>query len=237
MPPGPAFNWFAVAASVADILSHAAQIKAAQVASRGAPLVVRARQDDAGGQRKRRKVVEVEEEEAEAERAVLRAGQRRQANRDETPRQNTPNVKLHSSSVDLSRDSERPTTLSALHTAHVRDLDLDTSPVPATLERPAEGGTVEPHTVADQHDSAHTQETQRSESPSDHATGLRAKRGADKLSEDVLGVETQSPITNPADAFMVRASCHTTISPVLTCSRRQGEGLYSWSLPKSLLHD
>ncbi|CAL1697726.1 unnamed protein product [Somion occarium] len=34
MPPGPAFNWFCVAHSVLDILSHAAQIKATQLAAR-----------------------------------------------------------------------------------------------------------------------------------------------------------------------------------------------------------
>ena len=31
MPPGPAYNWFCVAHSVFDILSHAAQIRATQV--------------------------------------------------------------------------------------------------------------------------------------------------------------------------------------------------------------
>lgn len=32
MPPGPAFNWFCVLASTVDILSHAVQIRASQVA-------------------------------------------------------------------------------------------------------------------------------------------------------------------------------------------------------------
>ena len=57
MPPGPAFNWLAVASSVADILSHAAQIKAAQAASRNAAVASRLGRG-AGGEslRKRRKV-------------------------------------------------------------------------------------------------------------------------------------------------------------------------------------
>ncbi|KAI0075169.1 ABC1-domain-containing protein [Panus rudis PR-1116 ss-1] len=54
MPPGPAFNWFCVAHSIVDILSHAGQIKAGQVASRTAPLVSRAQQHP----RKRRRVEE-----------------------------------------------------------------------------------------------------------------------------------------------------------------------------------
>lgn len=35
MPPGPAYNWFCVAHSIYDILSHAAQIRAAQVTRAG----------------------------------------------------------------------------------------------------------------------------------------------------------------------------------------------------------
>ena len=35
MPPGPAYNWFCVAYSIYDILSHAAQIRAAQVTRAG----------------------------------------------------------------------------------------------------------------------------------------------------------------------------------------------------------
>jgi len=31
MPPGPAYNWFAVLSSTADILSHAARYRAAQL--------------------------------------------------------------------------------------------------------------------------------------------------------------------------------------------------------------
>ena len=36
MPPGPAYNWLCVAHSVLDVLSHAAQIRAAQAARAGA---------------------------------------------------------------------------------------------------------------------------------------------------------------------------------------------------------
>lgn len=72
MPPGPAFNWLAVASSVADILSHAAQIKAAQATSRAAPVLVRTGIHAEGGVRKKRKV-EREAETEEAERAVRRA--------------------------------------------------------------------------------------------------------------------------------------------------------------------
>jgi hypothetical protein len=36
MPPGPAYNWFCVLYSAAEILSHAARYRAAQVSSRNA---------------------------------------------------------------------------------------------------------------------------------------------------------------------------------------------------------
>jgi len=36
MPPGPAYNWFCVLHSAAEILSHAARYRAAQVSSRNA---------------------------------------------------------------------------------------------------------------------------------------------------------------------------------------------------------
>ena len=38
MPPGPAYNWLCVASSVCDILSHSAQIRAAQLARTGRAL-------------------------------------------------------------------------------------------------------------------------------------------------------------------------------------------------------
>ena len=38
MPPGPAYNWLCVASSLVDILSHSAQIRAAQLARNGAAL-------------------------------------------------------------------------------------------------------------------------------------------------------------------------------------------------------
>lgn len=38
MPPGPAYNWLCVASSLVDILSHSAQVRAAQLARNGAAL-------------------------------------------------------------------------------------------------------------------------------------------------------------------------------------------------------
>lgn len=44
MPPGPAYNWLCVLHSVGDVLYHAAQIRATQVAPRAVTAVKRARQ-------------------------------------------------------------------------------------------------------------------------------------------------------------------------------------------------
>lgn len=53
MPPGPGYNWLCVALSVADILSHAARIKAGQLASHVPPAMVAYRE---GVPMKRRKL-------------------------------------------------------------------------------------------------------------------------------------------------------------------------------------
>ncbi|KAH8077389.1 ABC1-domain-containing protein [Cristinia sonorae] len=84
MPPGPAFNWFAVASSLADIVTNAAHIKAAQVGARAAPLAsARVGRVQLEGGRKRRKIEEVLEAE-EADSAVLRAGTRKVNGGEET---------------------------------------------------------------------------------------------------------------------------------------------------------
>lgn len=129
MPPGPGFNWLAVASSVADILSHAAQIKAAQVASRSAPLVSRVRGNGLNGQRKRRKVDEALEAE-EAERAVLRAGVKRkvpESVRVEVKRAAEPTTSPVSPFVDdLSSAVETPSPAPSLSASTSQAEDVQT---------------------------------------------------------------------------------------------------------------
>ncbi|KAK0235722.1 ABC1-domain-containing protein [Armillaria nabsnona] len=47
MPPGPAYNWLCVFSSAADILGHAARIRASQIAGRRSVLVARTKNRDA----------------------------------------------------------------------------------------------------------------------------------------------------------------------------------------------
>lgn len=129
MPPGPGFNWLAAASSVADILSHAAQIKAAQVASRSAPLVSRVRGDGLDGQRKRRRVNEALEAE-EAERVVLKAGVKREVPesvRVEVKRAAGPTMKPVSPVLDASSSAAEPpsrTPSSPASSSQVEDVQI-----------------------------------------------------------------------------------------------------------------
>ncbi|KAK0495330.1 ABC1-domain-containing protein [Armillaria luteobubalina] len=47
MPPGPAYNWLCVLSSAADILGHAARVRASQIAGQRSVLVARTRNRDA----------------------------------------------------------------------------------------------------------------------------------------------------------------------------------------------
>ncbi|KAK0480292.1 ABC1-domain-containing protein [Armillaria novae-zelandiae] len=58
MPPGPAYNWLCVLASAADILGHAARIRASQVAGRRSVLVARTKNRDAAPEGNKVKIEE-----------------------------------------------------------------------------------------------------------------------------------------------------------------------------------
>lgn len=61
MPPGPAYNWLCVLSSAADILSHAARIRASQIAGQRSVLAVRTKNRDAPAPAPEENKIKIEE--------------------------------------------------------------------------------------------------------------------------------------------------------------------------------